>query len=140
MVRAHRAPVPPRNTSNNTMRNIESAETPPTDIRLVHDFLVVDDVVLLFCVVFAGVVGEVFEAVEVGSSERSAGCLGGKGEEGVELVDNWRISGDLGAVYPISPTLEGSGSASGRASVAAVGNQRRDCTEARRGRTSECRS
>jgi hypothetical protein len=103
------------------MRNMESAETPPTDIRLVHDFLVVDDdVVLLFCVGFAGVVGEVVEAAEVGSSLWSAGCLAGKGEEGVELVDNCRVSGDLGAVYPISPTLEGNGSASSRTSGAGV--------------------
>jgi hypothetical protein len=133
-VNAHIVAVPPKNMSSNTMRKMESAETPPTDIRLLHDFLLVDDdvVVVLFCVVFAGVVGEVFEAVEVGSSLRSAGCLGGNGEEGVELVDNCRISGDLGAVYPISPTLEGNGSASGRASGVAVGNQRRDCGEVRK--------
>jgi len=99
------------------MRNMESAETPPTENRVV---LLVDDVVLLFCVVFAGVVGEVFEAVEAGSSARSAGCLGGKGEEGVELVGDCRISGDLGPVYPISPTLGGKGSASGRGSVVGV--------------------
>lgn len=100
------------------MRNMVTAENPPTNNRFVHDFLLVD-VVLLFCGVFAGVVGEVVRALEVGSSRRSAGCLAGNGDGGVELVDNWRVSGDLGgAVYPISPTLEGSGPASGRESKA----------------------
>ena len=46
---AHAAPVPPRIMSSITIRNMESAETPPSDIRLLHDFLLVDDdVVLLF--------------------------------------------------------------------------------------------
>jgi hypothetical protein len=96
---------------------MEPGETPPTDNRFVHDFFLVDGVVLLFCVVFAGVVGEV---VGAGSFTWSAGCLAGNGDEGVEFGDNWRIAGDLGAVYPISPILEGSGSASGRASIAGV--------------------
>lgn len=99
------------------MRNMVKAEIPPTDNRFVHDFLVIVEVVLLFCDVFTGAVGEVAGALEFSSSTRSAGCLAGNGDEGVELVDNWGISGDLGAVYPISPTLEGSGPASRRDSI-----------------------
>lgn len=108
------------------MRNMVKAETPPTDNRFVHGFLVIGEVVLLLCDAFTDAIGGVAGALGVGSSTWSAGCLAGNGDEGVELVDNWGISKDLGAVYPISPTLEGSGSASGRDSIDAKGDEQRD--------------
>jgi len=114
----HAAPVPPMTIKIKTIRNIDASPTPPTDHR---GFLVVGDwVPLLFCAVGAGRARVVGGVAGAGSSRLSAGCLAGSTTSGAVFGGKYAISGDLGAIYPISPTLEGSGPASGRDSTVAV--------------------
>lgn len=102
IVIAHAAEVPAMNNSSNTTRVIDRGDTPPTDKRWLHDFLL-DDATL-----FAGIVGEgtgigpiggaVMEALDEGSLVRSAGCLAGNEGMDTVLVDNCCTSEDSWAI------------------------------------------
>jgi len=101
------------------MRTIESRDTPPNDNRR-NQGILLDEAALFVCNGGVEVMGKAFGVSDAGEWARSAGCRAGNGVVGAESAGKGLISGDLGPVYPISPTLDGSGSASGLCSTDGV--------------------